>query len=174
MGGGIALRTVTRAALPPVTRAPIHIMLGDDDRDTDLADCQALARQIGAGISVYHGATQQRDAQRDQGFMFHDPLANRGSGGTVIITPSPALAEQSRRLAQITFVTPLACRGRRPGAAACDGRAGNARGYVCVRRSSARADRTRQARRCLPMKCNEFLLFRRGFAGARPTPSQTR
>jgi len=125
MGGGITLRTASEAYiqhfaqgsvrfaahlafypnctefmskehLPPMTGAPVHILLGDNDADTSVDDCMALAKQIGAGITVYPGATHQWDEQRGAGFTFYDPLALRGLGGRVTVQPSPALAEQSR------------------------------------------------------------------------------
>jgi dienelactone hydrolase len=82
--------------LPPMTGVPMHILLGDNDADTSVEDCQALAKQIGAGITVYPGATHQWDEQQGRSFEFFDPLANRGSGGRVQVTPSPQLAEASR------------------------------------------------------------------------------
>ena len=125
MGGGIALRAVsaptlqsrnitgirfaasvalypnctqfvTAEHLPPMTGAPILIMLGSNDEDTNAEDCQALARQTSAAITVYPGATHQWDEQQGRAISFYDPLANRGQGGTVNIVPAPAIAEQSR------------------------------------------------------------------------------
>lgn len=125
MGGGIVLRTASRhflrqfdsddirfaaqlafypnctefvqvQSLPPMTGTPVHILLGDNDEDTSVEDCQAVAKQTGAGITVFHGATHQWDEQQGRTGSFYDPLANRGAGGYVTITPSPETAEQSR------------------------------------------------------------------------------
>jgi dienelactone hydrolase len=82
--------------LPPVTGAPIHILLGDNDTDASAEDCKALATQIGAGITVYPGATHQWDEQQQRSLRFFDPLANRGVGGYVQVNASPQLAETSR------------------------------------------------------------------------------
>lgn len=132
MGGGIALRTasvrflhhfnienprfaahlafypncselVMNEHLPPVTGAPIHILLGDNDPDSSVEDCKALATQIGAGITVYPGATHQWDEQQGRSFSFYDPLANRGAGGTVQVMASPRLAEASRTFSASFF-----------------------------------------------------------------------
>ncbi len=124
MGGGITLRTAseaymrrftggvrfaahlafypnctefaTREQLPPMTGAPVHILLGDNDQDTSVEDCVAVAKQIGAGITVYLGITHQWDEQQGHSFSFQDPLANRGAGGWVYVVPSPETAEKSR------------------------------------------------------------------------------
>jgi uncharacterized protein len=87
---------VTAEDLMPVTGAPVHILLGDHDEDTSVEDCQALAAKIGAGITVYPGATHQWDEQHGRDTQFNDPLANRGAGGTVHVHADPALAQQSR------------------------------------------------------------------------------
>ncbi len=80
--------------LGKLTGAPIYILIGD--QDPNAPDCRMLAEKIGAGLTVYPGATHQWDGQEGKPETFYDPDAFGGKGGQVHVVPSPETAEKSR------------------------------------------------------------------------------